>query len=141
MAARDSSGQDAAKPRLAGSMRELALSFIALLGTRIRLVGIEIAEERVRLFGMLALALGAMVFLAMGVLVASLLVVAYFWDGPRLQAMTAVALVHFALAAILWWRMRVALASHPAMFEATVAELERDRALFAAADESRDEAS
>jgi uncharacterized membrane protein YqjE len=121
---------EAAPPRLFGSVRALVATLIGLAGTRLQLAGVELAEEKQRLLGALGKLLAAMLFGAMAVLVFSFLVVAYFWETHRWAALAGLALAYLALGAGLALNVRREFQSHPPLFEATAAELEKDRAYF-----------
>lgn len=119
-------------PRFLSSLRGLLASLVGLAATRLQLAGIELSEEKQRLLGALALLLGAMLFAALGLLVLSFLVVAWFWDSQRWAALIGLTLVYALLAAALAWKLKRELASHPPLFQATAEELQKDRDLLAA---------
>lgn len=113
---------------LFASLRQLAATGIAIFQTRLALAGIELEEEIQRLLRVLLLALGLILFLALGLLVFTLMIVLAFRDEHRVLAMGALAFIYLAIAAGLWWRLRRQLAERPPIFEATLAELEKDHA-------------
>ena len=98
-----------------------------LVRTRIELAALEFAEERERAKIRLLLAVIAATFFAFAVLCASALVVLVFWDTYRVAAIGAVTALHLAIGAGALWRLRATQDTAPPPFQATLAELERDR--------------
>lgn len=94
--------------------------------TRIELLSVELAAERLRVMRMLAAAIICSVAILLGLAFASFLVVAVFWDTHRLAAIGAVTLVYalIAVATALW--LRHALNTAPVPFANTRDTLERD---------------
>lgn len=128
--------QQAAPVRSAGpaaSLRALASTLGELAATRVELAIVELREETARRRDMLILAGAVGVFAAFGLLFASFLVVAVFWDTHRLAAIAGVAAADFAIAGAALWRLRAKIATSPPPFEATLRELAADRALLAGA--------
>ncbi len=110
------------------SLRQLVATGIAIFQTRLALAGIELEEEIQRLIQVLLLSLGLILFLALGLLVFTLMIVLAFRDEHRVLAMGGLALAYLAIAGALWWRLRAKLDDRPPIFEATLAEFEKDRA-------------
>lgn len=100
---------------------------VELVRTRIELATLEFAEERERAKLRLILAVVAATFFAFAVLCASALVVLAFWDTHRMAAIAAVTLLHLAIGVGALLGMRASQRSAPPPFQATLAELERDR--------------
>ncbi len=125
------------RPPFTGSLRALGASAIAIFRTRLELLSIELAEEKSRVLTLAAWALSGLLALAIGVLMASLLVVAVFWDTEhRLTALGVVTAVYFAAGLIALAIARSKLQSAPLIFDETLAELERDRQVLGAAAEA-----
>jgi uncharacterized membrane protein YqjE len=109
------------------SLRKLAMTFVAVVETRLEIVASEIDEARVRLARIAVLAAVAGFCVAVAVNLLVLLIVVVFWDTNRLLAIGVLAGV-FAAAAIaaalmLWWAMT----RRPRLLSATLAELRKDR--------------
>lgn len=113
-----------------GSLRALGGTVLELAGTRVELAVVELRQEGERRKEMLVLALAAAVFLGIALLFASFFVVAAFWDSHRLAAVGGVTLFHLAAGAgaLLVLRRKARLAPPP--FEATLAEIARDREMM-----------
>ena len=130
MPANEGLGQEAGERGRAGgllhSLGSIAPALISLLRTRLELFGIEVAEEKDRaaviaVFAALAFALAAFSWLLVNVLV-----LAYFWDGHRYQAIIGLAGLYAAGAIGAALRVRALLRQRPRMFGTTLAELKKD---------------
>jgi uncharacterized membrane protein YqjE len=115
----------------AESLRGLGSTLVELLGTRAELALVELHEEAERRREMLVLGAVAGFFLALGLLVATLFVIAIFWDTHRLAAIGAIGAFDFAAAGIAFRTLRVRIATSPPPFEATLRELAADRDMLA----------
>ncbi|WP_414444048.1 phage holin family protein [Burkholderia sp. 22PA0106] len=113
-----------------GPLRRLLGSVFALLQTRLELVGIELAEEKERLIGVLFLGLGAMMLATMALISMTVLVAIAFWDTYRWQALAGITAIYAIGALICGLKARSGLREAPSVFEATLHELEKDRELF-----------
>ncbi|ODV13462.1 MAG: hypothetical protein ABT20_02110 [Rubrivivax sp. SCN 70-15] len=114
-------------PGLLGSLRELLGALLDVGQTRLALASTELEEERLRLVELLLWATLALFLAGIGIVLAALLLVLLFWDGPRewvLGGITAAFLVG-AGAALAVWRRKAH--DKPPLLAATLAELRRDR--------------
>ncbi len=68
-----------------------------------------------------------MFFLGLGIVLATLLLVLVFWDGPRILVLSLAALVYLGAAAGLALTLRHKARSKPPLLATTIAELRRDR--------------
>ena len=122
-----------APPRLLASLRQLALTALAMAHTRLALAGVELEEELQRLVGLLLSLLGLLVFGLMGLLVLTFTVVLAVDAGQRVVVMAGFAIVYLGLAGWLVWRVQRMLATRPPFLQATLAEMARDREALQAA--------
>jgi len=113
-----------------GPLRRLIGSVFSILATRLELIGIELAEEKDRLIGVLFLGLAAMVLAAMALIALTALVAIAFWDTWRWQALAGITAVYAIAAIICGLKARQGLRSAPLVFQATLDEFEKDRDLF-----------
>ncbi len=120
-------------PRLLASLRQLALTALAMAHTRLALAGAELEEELQRLIGLLMGLLGLLVFGLMGVLMLTFTVVLAVDAGQRVAVMACFAAVYLGLAAWCVWRVQRMLATRPPFLQATLAEMARDREALQAA--------
>ncbi|MDO8385676.1 MAG: phage holin family protein [Polaromonas sp.] len=120
-------------PRLLASLRQLALTALAMAHTRLALAGVELEEELQRLVGLLLSLLGLLVFGLMGLLVLTFTVVLAVDAGQRVAVMAGFAIVYLGLAGWCVWRVQRMLATRPPFLQATLAEMARDREALQAA--------
>ena len=109
------------------SLRALGTTLLEVVGTRAELAAVELREESERHKQAIALTAIAAIFLAMGVLLATLFVIVLFWDTYRLTALGVGALLYLAIAAYAYLRLRRNARTAPPPFEATLRELAADR--------------
>ena len=112
---------------LFASLKTLGATFAAILQNRLELLSTDIAEERARLGAILLLSLVALFCLGVGVLLLTLLVVVLFWDTHRLAALSALTLLFLAAGGWVGWMAVHRRRSKPRLFEASIAELAKDR--------------
>jgi uncharacterized membrane protein YqjE len=99
----------------------------AMLRTRIELFSAEVAEQKHRLFTMAAMLLAAGLFLLLAIVVASFLVVAFFWTTEyRYWAIGLLSLAYAMTGLTLIWTVCRRVKVEPAPFAATLEELHRD---------------
>ena len=124
----DIQSADAPPVGLFGSVKNLAASLVSHLHTRLELFTIEFAEEKLRLTSLLFGAILALFFIFMAIVLAALFVIAAYWDTPyRLHAVAILAVLFLAGAGITGGMVRAKLKSRPRLFEASLAELYKDR--------------
>lgn len=109
-----------------GSIRSLGATFLALVRTRIALVGVELREETRRALGLLVIVGVALLFLGATLVAIALFVAAVFWDTHPLLALGGLALVYAAIGIGLLLRAQARLRDGPIPFEATVMEFDKD---------------
>jgi uncharacterized membrane protein YqjE len=112
---------------LVGSVRALLAGLVEVGQTRLQLASTELEEERIRLAELLICAIAALFFLGIGIVLAAVLIVVVFWDGPRVEALATVTALFVGVG--IWlavsWRARAR--AKPKLLAATIAELKRDR--------------
>ncbi|RFU45914.1 phage holin family protein [Paraburkholderia sp. DHOC27] len=111
-------------------LRRIFSSVFAILQTRLELIGIELAEEKDRLLGVLFLGLAAMMLATMALIALTALVAIAFWDTYRWQALAGITAVYAIAAVVCAVKARSGLVNAPIVFEATLAEFEKDRDIF-----------
>lgn len=120
-------GTHAATGGLFESLKTLSGSLIGILHTRLELLSTDIAEEREHLTTFLVLALVALFCLGVGVILLAILVVVIFWESHRLAALGGLTGLFLATGAGLGWLAVHKVRTKPRLFEASLAELSRDR--------------
>ncbi|MEO8023221.1 phage holin family protein [Polaromonas sp.] len=114
-------------PRLFASLRQLALTALAMTHTRLTLAGIELEEELQRLIGLLLNLLGLLVFGLVGVLIFTFMIVLAVDASQRVAVLAFFAAVYLGLGGWFWWRVRHTLATRPPFLQATFSEMAQDR--------------
>jgi uncharacterized membrane protein YqjE len=105
----------------------VASDIVAMLRTRVELFSAEVAEQKHRLFTMAAMLLAAGLFLLLAIVVASFLVIAFFWTTEyRYWAIGLLSLAYAATGLMLIWTVCRRVKAEPAPFTATLEELHRD---------------
>lgn len=122
--------QDADPGRRAGlfdSLKKLTATLLGIVSTRLELLATELEEERAWLGSMLVWTLVALFCAALGIVLATLWVVVYFWDSYRLLALAVLTLL-FLLGAVLSWRVVLGkVRAKPRLFSTSIAEMSKDR--------------
>lgn len=110
------------------SAKQLVRSIVAHLQTRMALLSTEFAEEKQRLMTLLYSALMALFFFFVTLILALVFVIAAYWDTPyRLHAIGALTLLFLVSTGIAWMKARAQINARPRLFEASLAELYKDR--------------
>ncbi len=117
-------------PRTIGivkSLRQTISTLIEILETRVELVATEIEEQGLRVAQLIALALLALFFFIMAVILGTMAVVVAYWNSNPVLVLGGVSLFYLVLAIVLGvvWRLRAR--ARPRLLSATLAELARDR--------------
>jgi uncharacterized membrane protein YqjE len=126
MAGEDSTAGSARAGGLLGSLKGLTATLIAAAVTRLQLFSSDLAFEGVRLRRIVLLLLFAVFFLALSVLMFTLLLVVLFWDDHRIAVIGGLGVLYLAAAALLALVAQKCGAAHPRPFEATIGELKKD---------------
>jgi uncharacterized membrane protein YqjE len=113
---------------LYGSLRGLVATGVAIVRTRLELLGVELEEERGRLLGLAAYGAVALIFLATGVVFLAVFLTVMLWDRDRLLVLGIFAALFLAGGGVaLTVAMRLA-RTPSRLFAASLAELARDHA-------------
>ena len=117
----------AAGKGLLESLTNFAATLVAVVHTRLDLLSTDLEEERAHVFSLLALGLAALFFIGIGVVLATILLVAAFWDTHRVLVLLLLAGSFLAAGLV-----AVAVAIHkmrtkPKLFSASLSELYKDR--------------
>ncbi len=127
MAGEDSAAGAGRTGGLLGSLRNLAVTLIAIAQTRLQLLANEIHAEKLRFLQLELFAVAAVLFSALGIFLLTLLVILVFWDSNRLLAIGGFAVIYLVLG-IAFGVTMVRHATQPArLFEASLQELDEDR--------------
>lgn len=109
------------------SVKALATTLVAIAHNRLDLLSTDIAEYRTHLLSLLLWSLTALFCLAVGILLAVILLVVVLWDTHRLWVLCSLAGIFLVGGiAIFWLSLRKA-KTMPKLFEASLVELLKDR--------------
>ena len=111
---------------ITGSLRDLGANLLELAWTRAELIAVEFQEEKERTAQRIILATVAALFLALGLLLAAILVIVLLWDTYRGAAAAGVTLLYTAIGAWALLRLRAMGRDSPAPFSATIDEFRTD---------------
>jgi uncharacterized membrane protein YqjE len=111
---------------LLNSLKNLTVTLIAIIHTRLELISTDLEEGRERFISLLAMAFISLFSLCFGAVLFTILVVVVFWDTHRLLVLGSLTglflIAGAALGAVVVGRLK----SMPRMFEASLAELIKD---------------
>ncbi len=117
------------------SLKTLAATLLAMGRTRLELLSTELEEELAWLGAMLTWTLVGLFCAGLGIVLATLLIVALFWDTNRILVLVILVLLFF-LGALSAWRIVANLAkAKPRLFSASLAELSKDHEQLMSSDE------
>jgi len=117
----------AASGGLFESLKTLSVSLVDIVHTRLELLSTDIAEEREHLITLLLLVQLALFFLGVGILLLALLIVVAFWESHRLLALGGLTGLFLLASAGTAWLAVHKTRTRPRLFEASLAELSKDR--------------
>jgi len=112
---------------LLGSLKNLASTLVALAQTRLQLLANELHAERLRLLRLWLLAAAAVFFLALGIMMLTVLVVVLFWDSHRLLVIGGFAGIYLLIGIVFGARVLRRATERSHVFEASLQELTKDR--------------
>lgn len=108
------------------SVARLLATFIAVIQTRAELATVEIEEEALRYFTYLMMALAAMFFAGVAILLAILLIVAIYWDEHRIGVLLTLIALFVVASAAIGIKLRDRYRRKPSLLGHTLVELSRD---------------
>jgi uncharacterized membrane protein YqjE len=111
---------------LLNSLKNLTVTLIAIIHTRLELISTDLEEGRERFISLLAMAFVSLFSLCFGAVLLTILLVAVFWDTHRLLVLGSLTGVFLITGAVLAAIVVRKLKSMPRMFEASLAELIKD---------------
>ncbi|WP_354682201.1 phage holin family protein [Cupriavidus necator] len=117
-------------PKFLESVRNLLNSVVAMVQTRLELASVEFAEERSRLMKIALMALVGLAFFGLGLITLTALIAILFWDTYRWQALGTLTVLYLLLSTGCLLYARNLVRNAPPMFEATLAEIDKDREIL-----------
>jgi uncharacterized membrane protein YqjE len=122
--------REPAAPGLFDSARRLLANLAGLAHTRLELLSTELEEELARLGVVLLAAIVSLFFAFLGVAFAAVAVMIAVGEDYRLAVAVVFAIAFLAIGGLSAWWMRRAARSKPRVFDASLAELRKDRDLL-----------
>lgn len=111
--------------------RQVLAGLVAHLRTRLELLGVELAQEKLRLGAALGFGLAALLCAVVALVLALVLVIALAWNTPwRLQVIAGLCVVSVGASGLLLGLARRRLVSGAVLFQASLRELRRDQHLL-----------
>jgi uncharacterized membrane protein YqjE len=111
---------------LFGSLRQLAGTAVEMAHVRLRILGTELEEEKLRLFDGLLLAALGLVMVSVGAVLLCILILLLFAEGYRLAALSVMTLSFIAGGVLTMRAGGQKLRGDGHMFKATLGELAQD---------------
>ena len=114
-------------PNAKAALKRVAASLLGMGQTRLELAGVELAQARQSAVKTVLWSLLTALALSFASLFVCALVVALAWDSYRYVAIAACVAFYVVLAVYFYVQLKDTLAAQPPLFEATLAELGRDK--------------
>ncbi|MDP1612728.1 MAG: phage holin family protein [Sulfuritalea sp.] len=133
----DAAGNTPDQHGLFASSKGLLGTGVKLLHNRLELLGVELAEERVRLISMLAYGAAAFVCIAAGLIFLAMLLTVMLWDSNRLLALGVFAALFIGVGGVCLALAMGQARAGSRLFSASLAELRKDRDALSANDAAR----
>lgn len=111
---------------LLSSLKNLAMTLVAIVHTRLELLSTDLEEGRERLISLLVMTFIALFCLCFGVVLLAILIVVAFWDTHRLLVLCTMTGLFLGAGGLLSFFALRALKAMPRMFEASLGELSKD---------------
>jgi uncharacterized membrane protein YqjE len=118
---------DPDSPGLLRSIRGLMDKVLETVQTRLELVGLELREERGRLWGLLVASAAGLILGTVGGVVLTVALALALPSDWRVGTLAACGIIYLAAAAILLLRVRSRLKHGPPPFAETVLQIKKDR--------------
>lgn len=112
---------------LFSALKNLVSTGASIAQTRLELISTDVQIARTRFLSLLVMLLFTLFFLFFGLVMLALLIVIYSWESDRMLALTLLTSGFLALGLVLALVVLRSLKTVPKLFEATIAELAKDR--------------
>jgi uncharacterized membrane protein YqjE len=117
----------AAAGGLLESLKALSAGLVSIAHTRLELLSTDIAEEREHVISLLVMGLVALFCVGVGIVLLTILIAVAFWESHRLMALGGLAGFFLLAGVALVGRALHKARTKPRLFEASLAELSKDR--------------
>jgi len=112
---------------LLSSLKNLVSTGASIAHTRLELISTDVQIARAKFLSLLVMVIFTLFFLFIGLVMLALLIVIYSWETDRVLALSLLTSGFLAVGVILALVVLRSLKTMPKLFEATIAELAKDR--------------
>ena len=112
---------------LLSSLKHLVSTGASIAQTRLELISTDVQIARAKFLSLLVMIIFTLFFLFFGLVMLALLIVIYSWEADRIFALSLLAAGFLAAGCILALVVLRSFKTMPKLFEATIAELAKDR--------------
>ena len=112
---------------LLSSIKNLVSTGTSIAQTRLELISVDVQIARSKLIGLLVMIVSALFFLFFGLVMLALFIVIYSWESDRMMALGLMTGAFLFIGLILALLIMQSLRTMPKLFEASIAELAKDR--------------
>jgi len=112
---------------LLSSIKGLASTGASIAQTRLELLSVDVQIARSKFISLLVMIISALFFLFFGLVMLALLIVIYSWETDRMMALGLLTGAFLSVGVILAILITQSLRKMPRLFEASIAELAKDR--------------
>ncbi len=112
---------------LLSSIKNLVSTGTSIAQTRLELISVDVQIARSKLIGLLVLIISALFFLFFGLVMLALFIVIYSWESDRMMALGLLTGTFLSIGLIFALLIMQSLRTMPKLFEASIAELAKDR--------------
>lgn len=112
---------------LFSALKNLVSTGASIAQTRLELISTDVQIARTQFLSLLVMVICALFFLFFGLVMLALLIVIYSWETDRVLALSLLTCGFLMLGGILALVVLRSLKTMPKLFEATIAELAKDR--------------
>jgi uncharacterized membrane protein YqjE len=112
---------------LLSSIKNLAATGASIAQNRLELLSVDVQIARSKFISLLVMIVCALFFLFFGLVMLSLLIVIYSWESDRMLALGLLTITFITIGLILAILIMRSLRTMPKLFEASIAELAKDR--------------
>ena len=112
---------------LLSSIKSLVSTGSSIAQTRLELISVDVQIARTQLISLLVMIMSALFFLFFGLVMLALFIVIYSWETDRMMALALLTGAFLSIGLILAILVMRSLRTMPKLFEASIAELAKDR--------------
>jgi len=112
---------------LLSSIKNLFSTGASIAQTRLELISVDVKISRTQFISLLVMIVSALFFLFFGLVMLALLIVIYSWESDRMMALGLLTSAFLMIGCILALLIMQSLRTMPKLFEASIAELAKDR--------------